>query len=324
MKKRDLGTLAAGMALGAVLTGGAAAAGVMAEPSWQNIYVDGHQVHMTAYNIAGNNFIKLRDIGKEVGFNVYWANGVQVDSSSPYTGEAPPQTPPPAAAQAVRVSSYKGDTLNTGDRSGLIIGPSGAAYTVTSSDPAVIAVEKVSGSWVAVAKSAGTATVTARSSSGETGQLTLTVTGGTAGGQPSAPESGIDLSANMEVRQEMIHLINQVRRENGVAELEVNEALMNAAQDCAAHQMRNHSLYEWQVLRDYGWPYGGGFNLTCFTASGYHYAAQTAVFNWVNSSGHFQTMIREDATCLGTGVYLSGGTAYCYMVVGDPNAYSPL
>ena len=59
MKKRDLGTLAAGMVLGAVLTGGAAAAGVMAEPSWQNIYVDGHQVHMTAYNIAGNNFIKL-------------------------------------------------------------------------------------------------------------------------------------------------------------------------------------------------------------------------------------------------------------------------
>ena len=258
MKKRDLGTLAVGMALGAVLTGGAAAAGVMAEPSWQNIYVDGHQVHMTAYNIAGNNFVKLRDIGKEVGFNVYWANGVQVDSSSPYTGEAPTQTPPPTAAQAVRVSSYKGDTLNTGDRSGLIISPSGAAYTVTSSDPAVIAVEKVSGSWVAVAKSAGTATVTARSSSGETGQLTLTVTGGTAGEQPSAPEGGIDLSANMEVRQEMVRLINQVRRENGVAELEVNEALMNAAQDCAAHQMRNHSLYEWQVLRDYGWPYGGG------------------------------------------------------------------
>ena len=259
-----------------------------------------------------------------MGIKVYWANGVQVDSSSPYTGEAPTQTPPPTAAQAVRVSSYKGDTLNTGDRSGLIISPSGAAYTVTSSDPAVIAVEKVSGSWVAVAKSAGTATVTARSSSGETGQLTLTVTGGTAGEQPSAPEGGIDLSANMEVRQEMVRLINQVRRENGVAELEVNEALMNAAQDCAAHQMRNHSLYEWQVLRDYGWPYGGGFNLTCFTASGYHYAAQTAVFNWVNSSGHFQTMIREDATCLGTGVYLSGGTAYCYMVVGDPNAYSPL
>ena len=48
MKKRDLGTLAVGMALGAVLTGGAAAAGVMAEPSWQNIYVDGHQVQMTA------------------------------------------------------------------------------------------------------------------------------------------------------------------------------------------------------------------------------------------------------------------------------------
>lgn len=328
MKKRELGTLAVGMALGAVLTGGAAAAGVMAEPSWSPIYVDGQQVQMTAYNIAGNNYVKLRDIGQAVGFNVYWQDGVQVDSTSPYTGEAPAQTPPTTTAQAVRVSSYKGDTLSVGDRSGIMISPSGTTYTVTPSNPAVIAVEKVSGNWVAVAKSAGTAAITVKSSSGETGQLTLTVTGGTADPeadrQLSAPDGGIDLSANMEIRQEMIRLINEVRRKNGVAELEVNEALMNAAQDCAAHQMRNHSLYEWQVLRDYGWPHGGGFNLTCFTASGYTYAAQTAIFNWINSSGHFQTMVREDATCLGTGIYLSGGMAYCYMVVGDPNGHSPL
>lgn len=324
MKKRDLGTLAVGMALGAVLTGGAAAAGVMAEPSWQNIYVDGHQVHMTAYNIAGNNFVKLRDIGKEVGFNVYWANGVQVDSSSPYTGEAPTQTPPPTAAQAVRVSSYKGDTLNTGDRSGLIISPSGAAYTVTSSDPAVIAVEKVSGSWVAVAKSAGTATVTARSSSGETGQLTLTVTGGTAGEQPSAPEGGIDLSANMEVRQEMVRLINQVRRENGVAELEVNEALMNAAQDCSAQGFTtHHNEYECRSALRYGYPRGFGDNLTVFTPITAAGTAQNAVSNWEFSPGHFQTMIDPRCDCIGVGVTITNGRACCYMFAGDPNGHNP-
>ena len=328
MKKRDLGTLAAGMALGAVLTGGAAAAGVMAEPSWQNIYVDGRQVQMTAYNIAGNNFVRLRDIGKEVGFNVYWANGVQVDSSSPYTGEAPTQTPPPAAAQAVRVTSYKGDTLNTGDRSGLIIGPSGAAYTVTSSDPAVIAVEKVSGSWVAVAKSAGTATVTARSSSGETGQLTLTVTGGAAGlmadGQSPAPEEGIDLSANMEIRQEMIRLINQVRRENGVAELEVNEALMNAAQDCSAQGFTtHHNEYECRSALRYGYPRGFGDNLTVFTPITAAGTAQNAVSNWEFSPGHFQTMIDPRCDCIGVGVTITNGRACCYMFAGDPNGHNP-
>lgn len=328
MKKRDLGTLAVGMALGAVLTGGAAAAGVMAEPSWQNIYVDGHQVHMTAYNIAGNNFVKLRDIGKEVGFNVYWANGVQVDSSSPYTGEAPTQTPPPTAAQAVRVSSYKGDTLSVGDRSGIMISPSGTTYTVTSSNPAVIAVEKVSGNWVAVAKSAGTAAITVKSSSGETGQLTLTVTGGTADPeadrQLSAPDGGIDLSANMEIRQEMIRLINEVRRKNGVAELEVNEALMNAAQHCSAQGFTtHHTEYECRTALRYGYPYGFGDNLTIFTPTNTASIAQNAVSNWEYSPGHFQTMTAERYDCIGVGVTIIDGRAYCYMFAGNPNGHNP-
>ena len=41
-----------------------------------------------------------------------------------------------AEAPAIRVSSYKGNALEVGERSGLVIGPSGAEYTVTSSDPA--------------------------------------------------------------------------------------------------------------------------------------------------------------------------------------------
>ena len=47
---------------------------------------------MTAYAINGNNYVKLRDIGKAVGFEVYWdgdAKCVQVESGKPYTGEAP-------------------------------------------------------------------------------------------------------------------------------------------------------------------------------------------------------------------------------------------
>ena len=87
--KRDLGMMLTGMALGATLLGGAAAAGVAATPTWQPIYVDGRQVQMTAYNIGGNNYVKLRDIGKEVGFNVYWQDGVRVDSAADYTGEPP-------------------------------------------------------------------------------------------------------------------------------------------------------------------------------------------------------------------------------------------
>ena len=49
---------------------------------------------------------------------------------------------PAVAAEtlAIRVSSYKGSTLEAGERSSLIIGPSGTKYTVTSSDPDIVAV----------------------------------------------------------------------------------------------------------------------------------------------------------------------------------------
>ena len=60
--------------------------------STNRVLVDGQEVHLTAYNINGNNYVMLRDVGKTVGFEVYWdgdAKCVQVESGKPYTGEAP-------------------------------------------------------------------------------------------------------------------------------------------------------------------------------------------------------------------------------------------
>ena len=71
--------------------------------------------------------------------------------------------------KSVRVSSYKGSTLKEGECSGLIIGPSGTEYAVTSSDPDTVAVEQVLTFWVAVAKGSGTAVITASNSTGECG-----------------------------------------------------------------------------------------------------------------------------------------------------------
>ena len=88
--KRNITTMVTGMVIGAALVS-EAAAGIVAEPTWQKIYVNGQQVSMTAYNIAGNNYVRLRDIGQQVGFNVYWEDGVQIDTDAPYTGVAPVQ-----------------------------------------------------------------------------------------------------------------------------------------------------------------------------------------------------------------------------------------
>ena len=88
--RKIIASMVVGMIIGATLVS-EATAGIVAEPTWQKIYVDGQQVSMTAYNIAGNNYVRLRDIGQQVGFNVYWENGVQIDSNAPYTGIAPEQ-----------------------------------------------------------------------------------------------------------------------------------------------------------------------------------------------------------------------------------------
>ena len=80
-----------------------------------------------------------------------------------------------AEEQTIRVGSYKGATLEVGERSGLVIGPSGPAYTVTSSDPDTVAVEQVMNFWTAVAKAEGSAEITVSNQAGETGTLTLTV-----------------------------------------------------------------------------------------------------------------------------------------------------
>ncbi|MDO4553350.1 MAG: CAP domain-containing protein [Bacillota bacterium] len=69
--------------------GSALAAGPVVQLSGQAIYVDGQQVALEAYNIDGNNYVKLRDVGQAVDFNVYWQDGVQIESEAPYTGEAP-------------------------------------------------------------------------------------------------------------------------------------------------------------------------------------------------------------------------------------------
>ncbi len=227
---------------------------------------------------------------------------------APALAAAPP-------ASAVRVSSYKGSTLAVGERSGLIIGPSGTEYTVTSSDPDTVAVEQIMGFWVAVAKSEGAVEITAFNSAGERGTLTLTASSAAA---PVSPDS-TGQPENLNVRQELIQLINQTRKANGVAELPVSEALMTAAQACSDQRYTwHHAQEEGRAAADAGYPYGFGDNLTVFT--GTEDAAQRAVTNWINSPGHFQTMIDPDCDCIGVGVTQYDGITYCYMFVGIPNS----
>ena len=224
--KRTITAMVTGMVIGAALVS-EAAAGIVAEPTWQNIYVDGQQVSMTAYNIAGNNYVRLRDIGQQVGFNVYWSDGVQIDTGAPYTGVAPVQ----------EVNS-----------------------------------------------------------------------------QPT----------DLEIREEMIRRINEVRKDHGVPELTVNQALMDAAQECSAYLYTKHNnRVECETVAASGYPHGFGSNLTVFTITDPKRISEKAVANWENSPGHLATMIATDCNTIGVGVTVDNGRAFCYMFVGNPTANNP-
>ena len=121
---KNTGLVLCGLALGLSLSAPAAQAveSLKATLSTNRILVDGQEVRLTAYNINGNNYVKLRDIGEQVGFNVYWdsdAKCVQVESSRPYTGAAPaklgpekPVSQPEVTNPAVDVDTMKQDIVD--------------------------------------------------------------------------------------------------------------------------------------------------------------------------------------------------------------------
>ena len=96
---KNTGLVLCGLVLGLSLSASAAQAveSLKATLSTNRILVDGQEVRLTAYNINGNNYVMLRDVGRAVDFNVYWdsdAKCVQVESKKPYTGEAPAKAEP--------------------------------------------------------------------------------------------------------------------------------------------------------------------------------------------------------------------------------------
>jgi hypothetical protein len=51
------------------------------------IYLDGQEVNMVAYNINGNNYFKLRDLGEALDFAVIWdaeTNSIRIDTKQSY------------------------------------------------------------------------------------------------------------------------------------------------------------------------------------------------------------------------------------------------
>ena len=106
-RKQEAIFMGLGILTGLALSGPAvhAADYLKATISNQPIYVDSQRVSMTAYNIGGNNYVRLRDIGRAVDFGVAYdatTNSVHIDSAQPYQEEVPavPSAPTEESVQA--------------------------------------------------------------------------------------------------------------------------------------------------------------------------------------------------------------------------------
>lgn len=92
---KSLALMLAGILIGCILSGPvvhAAAEAVSACRSSHKVCIDGKPVTLEAYVIEGNNYVKLRDVGEAVGFNVWWdeaSRTVMIVGDRPYTGIPP-------------------------------------------------------------------------------------------------------------------------------------------------------------------------------------------------------------------------------------------
>ena len=72
----------------------------------------------------------------------------------------------------------------------------------------------------------------------------------------------------MEIREEMVRCINEVRRKCSVPELAVDQSLMDAAQECSSRLYTKHNnRVECETVAASGYPHGFGSNLTVFTVT---------------------------------------------------------
>lgn len=112
--------LAAGILIGSMVLSPLAIAAseyLQARNSSQKFYLNGSQIEMQAYDIGGNNYVKLRDIGEKVGFAVDYDdtdNSVRIDTTKPCTEPKAAVKAATAATGDVKRASDGTVTLPTG------------------------------------------------------------------------------------------------------------------------------------------------------------------------------------------------------------------
>ena len=310
-----------------------AASGAMAKVSDQRITVDGVQVNMTAYQIDGNNYVKLRDIGKQVNFGVGYDNAtasVRIDTDAPYT-----ESTTSASGSAITkwnkiMAEFNQAMIKCNwDKSKYLTTAKQYAPVITGKangtvEDVIAALDAMKGApvdavsfddnpvnmfWANELRKALGQEVTSGGDSMD----------GNAGNSSSSTTVTDEMLRTWELQ--MIDRVNEERRKAGVPELETDQNLMKRAQWWAKHLTTEFRHTTWDEIEEFADSIGvsandiaGGENITgAGRLTGIGYDPMTlAMNNFMNSEGHRNTILNSDWTHVGIGFAVSDdGIIWC-------------
>ena len=314
-----------------------AASGAMAKVSDQRITVDGVQVNMTAYQIDGNNYVKLRDIGKQVDFGVGYDNAtasVRIDTDAPYTEST-------TSASGSAITQWN-KTMAEFNQAMIKCNWDKSKYLTTAKQYAPIITGKASGTvedviaaldamkgapvdavsfddnpvnmfWANELRKALGKEVT---SSGDSTDSNA----GNAGNSSSSTTVTDEMLRTWELQ--MVDRINEERRKVGVAELEIDEDLMWSSGFWAEHLTTDFRHAEYGEIKELADAQGipvrddiedviNGENIAAGLSLDNNLVEQGMV-GFMNSEGYRNTILDSDWTRVGVGFAASDeGIIWC-------------
>lgn len=302
-----------------------AVTGATAKPTDQRITVDGQEVSMTAYKIKGNNYVKLRDIGKTINFGVSFnmaTKAVSIDPNGTYVEEVKPTPSTPTAAAITKWNSTMDEfneemIQNHSDKDKLLAiaakyGPTITGKANATTADVISALESMTG-----------APVDAISFDNKPVSLYWAKQLRKANGE-NIVEVDPDFVpvTDAMLRQwenEMIDSINAERAKAGLSALAKDDNVMKRAQAWAQHLTIEFRHSTWSEVEEFANSIGvdansisGGENIVggCFVEDD---PVKTDMEKFMASAGHRATILDKDFTRVGVGfaVAADGRNIFC-------------
>ena len=299
-----------------------AASGAVAKISDQKITVDGVQVNMIAYQIDGNNYVKLRDIGKQVDFGVGYDNAtasVRIDTDAPYTEST-------TSASGSAITKWN-KTMAEFNQAMIKCNWDKSKYLTTAKQYAPVITGKANGTVedvIAALDAMKGAPVDAVSFddnpvnmfwANELRKALGEDISDTGNAENNSSGETVDTNTLEEYAQEVIRLTNEERAKAGLPALKANDKLMQAAAIRAnelterfAH-LRPNGDEIYSVFDEVG--YDLGMKLAGEVAAFGQNTPQAVVNAWMRSQGHKDWLLSAECVESGVGVVISSdGTFY--------------